>query len=83
MKNKKNKTRLAIETFKKIDELIVRKSTGKPAEMAVKVDCSLTTLFTYLAMMRKMGAPITYNKFKHTYFYEDEGNFFIGFIEKR
>jgi hypothetical protein len=78
----KNKSRIAIDTFKKIDELIVRRSTGKPAEMAVKVDCSPTTLFTYLAMMRKMGAPISYNKYKHTYFYEEEGNFVIGFIAK-
>lgn len=78
----KNKTRIAIETLKKMDELITRKCTGKPAEMAVKVDCSLTTLFTYMAMMRKMGAPISYNKYKHTYFYEEEGSFVIGFIEK-
>lgn len=78
----KHKSRIAIETFRKIDELIIRKSTGKPAEMAVKVDCSLTTLFTYLAMMRKMGAPISYNKYKHTYYYEEEGNFVIGFVEK-
>lgn len=78
----KNKTRIAIETFKRMDELIARKCTGKPAEMAVKVDCSLTTLFTYMAMMRKMGAPISYNKHKHTYLYEEEGRFVIGFIEK-
>ncbi|MBW0177300.1 hypothetical protein [Sediminibacterium sp.] len=78
----KSKSRIAIDTFKKIDELIARKCTGKPTEMAVKVDCSTTTLFTYLAMMRKLGAPISYNKYKHTYYYEEEGRFVIGFIEK-
>ena len=50
--------------------------------MAVKLDCSLTTLFTYLAMMRTMGAPIQYNKFKQTYYYEEEGDFVIGFIAR-
>lgn len=73
------KSRIAIDNFRKIDELIVRKNTGKPAEMAVKIDCSLTTLFTYLSMMRSMGAPIRYNKYKHTYYYEEEGHFVIGF----
>lgn len=75
-------SRIAIENIRKIDDLIARKCTGKPAEMAVKVDCSLTTLFTYLAMMRSMGAPISYNKYKHTYYYEEEGNFVIGFRQK-
>jgi hypothetical protein len=75
-------SRIAIEQIRKIDQLIVKKNTGKPAEMAVKLDCSLTTLFTYLAMMRTMGAPIQYNKFKQTYYYEEEGNFVIGFVPK-
>jgi hypothetical protein len=74
--------RIAIENLKKIDELISRRSTGKPAEMAVKLDCSLTTLFTYMSMMRSMGAPIQYNKYKQTYYYEEEGSFVIGFIPK-
>lgn len=74
--------RIAIENLKKIDELISRRTTGKPAEMAVKLDCSLTTLFTYMSMMRSMGAPIQYNKYKQTYYYEEEGSFVIGFIPK-
>lgn len=75
-------TRIAIEQIKNINQLIVKKNTGKPAEMAVKLDCSLTTLFTYLSMMRAMGAPIQYNKFKQTYYYEEEGDFVIGFIAR-
>ena len=75
-------SRIAIEQIKKINQLIVKKNTGKPAEMAVKLDCSLTTLFTYLTMMRTMGAPIQYNKFKQTYYYEEEGDFVIGFIAR-
>lgn len=75
-------SRIAIDQMMKINQLIVKKNTGKPAEMAVKLDCSLTTLFTYIAMMRKMGAPIQYNKFKQTYYYEEEGSFVIGFVPK-
>ncbi|MDZ4072127.1 MAG: hypothetical protein U1C70_09905 [Sediminibacterium sp.] len=75
-------TRIAIDQIKNINQLIVKKNTGKPAEMAVKLDCSLTTLFTYLSMMRTMGAPIRYNKFKQTYYYEEEGDFVIGFIAR-
>ena len=75
-------SRIAIDQMMKINQLIVKKNTGKPAEMAVKLDCSLTTLFTYIAMMRKMGAPIQYNKFKQTYYYEEEGDFVIGFVSK-
>lgn len=75
-------TRIAIEQIRKIDHLITKKNTGKPAEMAVRLDCSMTTLFTYIAMMRSMGAPIRYNKYKQTYYYEEEGSFVIGFITK-
>lgn len=83
VKIKAMKSRIAIDTFKKIDELIVRKCTGKPAEMAVRIDCSLTTLFTYLSMMREMGAPIKYHKYKQTYYYEEEGSFVVGFKRKK
>lgn len=72
-------TRIAIEHFRNINDLIERRVTGTPAAMAVKVNCSPTTLFAYLAMMREMGAPIRYNRHKETYYYEEDGCFVVGF----
>lgn len=75
-------SRIAIEQMRKIDELIIKRNTGTASEMAIKLDCSLTTIFTYIAIMKTMGAPIRYNKIKQTYYYEEEGHFVIGFVPK-
>lgn len=75
-------SRIAIEQIRKINHLIVKKNTGKPAEMVVRIDCSATTLFTYIAIMKGLGAPIRYSKERQTYYYEQEGSFVIGFMPK-
>jgi hypothetical protein len=62
-----------------MDELILRRCTGSPAAMALKLDISQTTLFAYLSIMKRLGAPIRYNKYKKTYYYEEDGCFKLGF----
>ena len=71
-----------IERFEKIDYLIAKKSTGSPSEFAKKLDISESTLYEYLNELKVKGAPILYNKYKATYFYEEEGKFKI-ILEKK
>lgn len=72
--------RVFINKLKRIDYLIARKATGSPAMLAEKLEISETTLFEYLSIMRECGAPIKYEKFRQSYYYEYEGNFAIEFI---
>ena len=71
-----------IERFEKIDYLITKKSTGSPSEFAKKLDIGESTLYEYLNELKVKGAPILYNKYKETYFYEEEGKFKIIFEKK-
>ena len=75
-------TRQLLQKLQQMDELIARRATGNPAVMAVRLNFSQTTLFAYLSIMRDLGAPIKYNKYKQTYYYEEEGNFVLGFLRK-
>jgi predicted DNA-binding transcriptional regulator YafY len=68
-----------LERFQRIDDLIYRKSTGTPQQLADKLELSESTLYEYLAVMRNMGAPISYNRERRTYFYECDGHFLIEF----
>lgn len=62
--------------FKKIirmDELILRESTGTPLEFAEKLEFSRTTFFSYLSYLREeLGADIKYDAYRETYYYEDK-----------
>lgn len=70
-----------IERFEKIDYLIARKGTGNPSAFAKRLDISKSTLYEYLSELKEKGAPIHYDKYRETYFYNEEGRFKI-FFEK-
>ncbi len=70
-----------IERFEKIDYLISRKATGNPSTFAKRLDISESTLYEYLSELKEKGAPIYYDKYRETYFYNEEGRFKI-FFEK-
>jgi transcriptional antiterminator len=65
--------------IKKIHSMILSKSTGKPKELALKLNVSERTIYNYIHFMRKdLKAPIIYNRFKDTYQYDRNCN--INFI---
>jgi predicted DNA-binding transcriptional regulator YafY len=70
------------DRFTRIDQLIARKATGTPQELADKLEISESTLYEYFSVMKDLGAPIKYDKFKNTYFYEVNGRFKIKFFEE-
>ncbi|MCG9898422.1 MAG: HTH domain-containing protein [Hydrotalea sp.] len=68
-----------IERLQKIDRLIKIKGTGTPKELAQKIGASRRTTIEIISVMKKMGAPIYYDKHRNSYCYMDQGHFNISF----
>ncbi|QEC52447.1 HTH domain-containing protein [Anseongella ginsenosidimutans] len=54
-----------------LNDLIRKKSTGSPKELAEKLNISQTTVFNWINMLRDLGALIKYDSERQTYFYEE------------
>ena len=68
--------------IKKIHAKILSESTGKPKELASKLNVSERTIYNYINFMkRELKAPIVYNRLKDSYQYE--GNCNINFIHNK
>ena len=68
--------------IKKIHTRILSKSTGTPKELALKLNVSERTIYSYIHFMkRELKAPIIYNRLKNTYQYE--GNCNINFTNSK
>jgi predicted DNA-binding transcriptional regulator YafY len=68
-----------LERFQRIDDLIYRKSTGTPQQLADRLELSESTLYEYLSVMRSLGAPIAYSRERQSYYYKSDGHFIIDF----
>ena len=71
-----------LKMIERVDILIRRKSTGNPTQLARKINKFKRYVFKLINLMKEMGAPIYYCKVRHSYCYEDEVEFSIGFIPK-
>jgi Predicted transcriptional regulator len=68
--------------FNRLDQLnalIRRKSTGSPMELSKKLAVSERTVFAYIEILKSLGATIKFNKFRKTYYYENDGTFDFRF----
>ncbi|MBX9782760.1 MAG: HTH domain-containing protein [Chitinophagaceae bacterium] len=71
--------RTFIKRFQRIDKLIQSKTTGNASELAAKLEVSARTAKDFIAVMRELGAPIYFDKYKNSYCYKDTGSFNISF----
>lgn len=69
------------ERLQTIDHLIRIKGTGTPAALAKRMRISERTLFEFLKMMRELGAPIEYDRYKESYYYSEKGGFNVRFSQ--
>ena len=60
------------ERMQRIDDLINRKATGTPQELADKMELSKRMVFEYLSTMRSMGLSIRYCRLSQSYLYTDD-----------
>ncbi len=60
----------------KLDKLIKGERTGKPSDLSLRLALSERTIYNYLDFMRThLNAPIKWNRYKNTYYYELKGGF--------
>ena len=71
-----------IERIKAMDDLIRRKATGTSSQFAEKLHISRSTLMEYIDILKNMGAPIAYDKFRNSYYYLYSCKLQIGFESK-
>ncbi len=71
-----------IERIKAMDDLIRRKATGTSNQFAEKMHISRSTLMEYIDVIKNMGAPIAYDKFRNSYYYLYPCKLKIGFESK-
>jgi predicted DNA-binding transcriptional regulator YafY len=62
-----------------MNSLIRKKATGTPKEFASRMNISVSMLYEYLSVMKKMDVPVKYSKLKQTYYYTEEGDFELHF----
>ncbi|MGW8122725.1 hypothetical protein ACV07N_08690 [Roseivirga echinicomitans] len=67
------------ERIQRIHELIRRKATGSPKELASRLGISERQLYNLLDLMKQLGAPIVYSITLCSYHYEHEVTWSIGF----
>ena len=68
----------------RMDQLIRLKATGTPERLASRLGISLTVLKDYILFMRKLlKAPIRYNKYDQSYYYEFLPDYHLGFEKDR
>lgn len=63
-----------------LDKLIRQRSTGKPAELALRIGVSVSRLYVMIDELREQGAPIVYSRQRLTYYYSAE--FMISIVVK-
>jgi len=64
------------QRVRRIDDLIDRKATGTPDELARKVNLSRSVLMEYLREMKEIGFPVKFCRNRNSYYYD--GPFEIG-----
>ena len=62
-----------LKRLRRLDDLIRRKATGSPDQLAYKLDVSRRTVFRLIDFLRNFGAPIAYCGVKQRYYYREEG----------
>lgn len=60
-----------LQILKIIDDLIRKQSTGSPGELAQRLNISRTSVFYYINLLKKFGAPISYSRRLKSYFYKE------------
>lgn len=61
-----------ISRTRRLDNLIRRKSTGSPSQLAQRLGVSEATIYRYIQELKDMGAPIKYCRERQSYRYESE-----------
>ena len=65
--------------IERIHDLVKRKSTGCPSDLATKLQISERQVYNLIDLMKDMGAPLVYDPFRKSYVYTSEVKWEFGF----
>jgi len=65
--------------IERIDNLIRRKATGSPKDLASRLGVSERTIYDCIELMKNMDAPIYYCRHSQSYCYNNPVRFSFGF----
>ncbi len=68
-----------IAVLERIDQLIRLKATGRPKQLADRLEVSEATVFRMIETMKELNAPICYDLARQSYVYTESTNFKCGF----
>lgn len=68
-----------IAVLERIDQLIRLKATGRPKQLAERLEVSEATVFRMIETMKELNAPICYDLTRQSYVYTQTTNFKCGF----
>lgn len=68
-----------LDFVSRIDDMIYRKATGTPTELAEKLGVSERSLYRFIRKMKCLNLPIAYSKQQRTYYYTRAGRLRIEF----
>ena len=71
-----------LNLIERVDQLIRLKATGTADDLAKKLGISRRNVYLIIDVMKSMDAPILYDIYKKTFYYEYDCELSIGFIEK-
>ncbi len=69
-----------INQIEQLDQLIRMQATGKPKQLANRLQISEASLFRLFDVMKSLNAPIKYNIYLQSYVYEHNVSFKFGFF---
>ncbi|MEQ5791682.1 HTH domain-containing protein [Muricauda sp. NFXS6] len=68
-----------IAILERIDQLIRLKATGRPKQLADRLEVSEATVFRMIETMKELNAPICYDLSRQSYVYTETTSFKCGF----
>ena len=68
-----------LEIIERIDQLIRLKATGRPKQLADRLEVSEATMFRMIETMKELNAPICYDLARQSYVYTETTSFKCGF----
>ncbi|MDT0621430.1 HTH domain-containing protein [Croceitalea vernalis] len=71
-----------IALLERMDQLVRLKATGRPKQLAERLEVSEATVFRMIETMKELNAPIYYDLARQSYSYSEPTAFKCGFFLK-
>ncbi|WP_372489979.1 HTH domain-containing protein [Chitinophaga sedimenti] len=68
-----------ISRLEYLDNLICKRSTGTPKQLARKLNVSERSIRDHISLLKELGAPVRYCRQRNSYYYHSIGRFHFKF----